>query len=89
MGWFDDLNRPHGRDEKTKNQTNTFPVQPLAADLQPVSLRVIARAVLDAAPPRFGIKAKRFTEGNEGNEEFAHGFGIKASAPFVSFVSFC
>jgi hypothetical protein len=60
-------------------------------------------------PPGFGIKAKRFTEANEGNEAFAPpafeprqspsvasvasvvilplGLGIKASAPFVSFVS--
>src|SRR5260370_14844710 len=51
--WLDGLALPHGRDEKTKNQTHTFPVQPPAADLQPVSWRVIARAVLDAAPPRF------------------------------------
>jgi hypothetical protein len=24
--WLDDLNLPHGRDEKQKTQTNTFPV---------------------------------------------------------------
>jgi hypothetical protein len=39
-------------------------------------------------PPGFGIQAKRFTEGNEGNEEFAPlGFEINATPPFVSFVS--
>src|SRR6266446_693215 len=40
--------------------------------------------------PGLGIKAKRFTEDNEGNEEFAPpGFEINATPPFVTLVSFC
>ncbi|OLD99430.1 MAG: hypothetical protein AUI36_44740 [Cyanobacteria bacterium 13_1_40CM_2_61_4] len=44
--------------------------------------RSVASVVI--LPPGFGIKAKRFTEGNEGNEEFAYGFGIEAASPFVT-----
>ncbi len=39
--------------------------------------------------PAVRAKAKRFTEGNEGNEELAPGLEMKVAAPFVSFVSFC